>query len=343
VDTIVDSETSASVMGVAELFGSLSKIVAAYRRLLNWARNERPDFVVLVDYPDFNLRLARDLKRAGIRVFYFISPQIWAWRQGRVKTIKKYVDRVATIFPFEIGFYHEHGVDAEFIGHPFLDRDESGFDREQFMRSVELDPQKPVLAFLPGSRTSEIERLVAPMRDAFTRLKQEIPGLQAMLPVAPGLDLQELQGAFQGESVSVFEGRAFDALRAADASVVASGTATIEAALAGRPFMVVYKLAPLTYRIGRLLVTGVKNFAMVNLVAGEQVVNEYLQDEVTGDNIAAELKRLLTDDDAARQMCEKLKLVRRKLRVQDELEIGAGERAARMALAMIEGASDGPN
>ncbi len=336
VDTIVDSETSASVMGISEVVGSLSKILKAYRLLLNAAKEQKPDFVVLVDYPDFNLRLAKDLHKAGIRVFYFISPQLWAWRQGRVHTIKKYVDGVATIFPFEVDFYKKHGVNAKFVGHPFLDREEGNFSRESFLESLGLNPNELVVSLLPGSRKSEIERLLKPMNEAFAKLKQKFPALQGFLPVAPGVDIEELKRAFKLEKdIRLFRGSAYDALRASSASVVASGTATIEAALAGKPFFVVYKMSPLTYRIGRLLVRGISNFAMVNLVAGEKVVKELLQEEVNAQSIAEEIELLLTDKEAASKITSKLAIVRKNLQISETENISAGERAARMAMAPL--------
>lgn len=340
VDTVVDSEESASVMGIIEIAGSLKKILAAYKLLLNEARNRKPDLVVLVDYPDFNLRLAKDLHALGLKVFYFISPQLWAWRSGRVKTMQKYVSRVATIFPFEVSFYQKHGVDAKFVGHPFLDRytdeQDSAFDRNTFLSSIGCDPNKPVVGMLPGSRKSEIERLLEPLLNGFKLLSESCPDVQGVIPVAPGLDIAKIETAVSSyDRVRVVVGQASEVLRASNASVVASGTATIEAALANRPFLVVYKLSPITYMFGRLLVRGVKYFAMANLVAGKKIVEELLQNEVTPLRIANELRRMLTDDDYVSGMRKDLLLVRKNLEVADANKESVGERAASYALGLL--------
>ncbi len=339
VDTIVDSESHASVMGIFEVVSSLGKILKSYKLLLKTAKERKPDFVVLVDYPDFNLRLAKDLHKNGIKVFYFISPQIWAWRQKRVRIIKKYVDFVATIFPFEVDFYKKHGVKAAFVGHPFLDREEPKIKREEFLSSLGLNPLKPVICFLPGSRKSEISRLLFPMKESYELLKKDIKDLQVLLPVAPGLDIDEISRSINPENnpnIKVFKENAYLALKSANASVVASGTATIEAALAKNPFLVVYKLSPLTYRIAKVLVKGVKNFSMVNLVSKKKVVEELLQDEVTPLNISNELKRLILDKEFSNKMREELRKIEKELRVEDTKNITSAKRAALYALEMLE-------
>ena len=336
VDTVIDSETTASVMGVTELGGSIKKLVRAFQVLRQRADLENPDLVILVDFPDFNLRMAKAMHKRGAKVLYFISPQLWAWRPGRIKQIKKYVDRVAAIFPFEESYYQERGVAAEFVGHPFLDRPEHLIGRERFLRSIGLLPERPTVALLPGSRHAEIERLLGPMLEAFDRLQISRPGIQAAIPVAPALPISWFQkqiGARKG--IALIQGQASQLLSVADVAVVASGTATVEAALARIPFVVVYKLAPLTYRLARLLVTGVRYVAMANLIAAERVVPELLQNEVTGERIAEELERYLGDEALRASVRDRLGVVRERLSLPSSDGLTAGGRAARVAEQLI--------
>lgn len=336
METTVDAEAAAAVMGITEIFGSLGKLLAALRALKRAARQERPDVVVLIDFPDFNLLLARRLKRLKIPVLYFITPQLWAWRQGRVKSIRKYVRKVAPIFPFEESFFQRHGVDAEYVGHPFLSRSAVSVSREELFAASSLDPRRPLLSLLPGSRKAEVEFLLPAMLDAFERLQRVRPDLQAAVPVAPTLDrewVSSLVGARPG--VVLVDGKARELLQFARAAVVASGTATVEAALVGLPFVVVYRLAPLTYRIARFLVRGVKNFAMPNLIAGKKVVPELLQSEVTGEKIALELERVLGDPAREARMRSDLRVVGQRLEAGLEGRSPA-ERTAEIVLELAE-------
>jgi len=290
--------------------------------------------IILVDFPDFNLRLAKKLKRPGRKILYFISPQLWAWRAHRVKTIRRYVDFVAAIFPFEERFYHQHKVTAEYVGHPFMDEPFPQPDRAEFLRSIGADPYRPVIALLPGSRRPEIERLFGPMMGAFERLRVSRPGIQAIVPVAPSVRLADLKQFLPVERKNVFliEGQARKALVNADLAVVASGTATVEAAIAGVPFVAVYRLSSFSYRIARLLVRGVRYFAMPNLIAGQKVVEELLQEEVTAERLAEELERLLGDPGYRESVRAKLKKVRERLETGDS----ASKRTARIALQLLE-------
>lgn len=335
-DTIVDSEKSASVMGITEIFGSIRKLYKAFYMLLGECERRKPDLAILVDFPDFNLRLARALWKRKIPVFYYISPQLWAWRSGRVKTIRKYVKRVGVIFPFEEDFYRHHGVDARYVGHPFVDRAPISVSKEEFLTSVGLDPQKRTIALLPGSRVPEVSRLVPVMTEAFKILQRRHPDLQALLPVAAGLSGEKIRGFIASEmpEMTLVQGRAREVLNIADAAVVASGTVTVEAALASIPFVVVYRLSGVTYRIARFLVRGIKHFAMANLVAGEKVVEELLQNEVTPERIASELEILLEDSEKRNAMRKKLQEVREKLTVRGEGT--AADRAAGFALELLE-------
>ncbi len=336
METIVDSESSASVMGIVEVASKLGSIWRAFQTLASEAERRRARLAILVDFPDFNLRLARRLHDSGIPVLYYISPQLWAWRRGRIKTIKKCITKVVPIFPFEEEYYREHGVDAEYAGHPLLESEEAPFCRGEFLRSLELDPGLPVLALLPGSRHGEVSRLLEPMLDAFRRLRQSRPDLQALLPVAGCLDFDWFAGRVSGlEGLALVQGEAGKVLRAADAAVVASGTATLEAALAEVPFVAVYKLAAATYVIGKLLVRGVEHFAMPNLVAQQPVVKELLQAQATGERIAAAIAPFLDEERERTDFKKRIKLVRAKLEAGGSGS-GCSARTAQIALKLLE-------
>ena len=334
-ETVVDSETAASVMGLTELIGSLPKILGAFRTLVAECRQRRPDLAVLVDFPDFNLRLAKKLHHLGIPNYYYISPQLWAWRSGRVKIFQKYISKVATIFPFEEAFYREHGVDAEYVGHPYTDEVFPQVDRVAFLAAAGLDPSRPVIGLLPGSRSSEVERLLPPMLQGSAIYRRTHPEAQVLIPAAPTLGdevFERLVGRAD-PGVAWIRGSAREVMTVARAAIVASGTTTVEAALAGVPFSVVYKLSPLTYFVARALVRGISHFAMVNLIAGEKVVEELLQGEVTPERLAFEIERLAHDEDVRREMLGKLSEVRRRLHKGTGKAV---DRAAQIALELME-------
>ncbi len=339
MDTVVDSERSASLMGVSELRGSLSTVVDSYKRLLTEVEARKPTTAVLIDYAEFNMRLAQTLHARGVKVLYFIPPQMWAWRQGRVKKIRRFVDRVAAIFPFEESFYARHKVRAQFVGHPFCYK-EPVAPREQYLPQIGLDPTLPVLALLPGSRHSELTRLLVPMLDATALIRRGRPGLQVVIPVAASLDFDEVkQLAAPYAGVTVVKGSAREILSSADAAVVASGTATVEAALTGVPFVAVYRLAPFTFLLAKLLVRGVNNFAMVNLVAGRRLVTELLQDQVSGERIAVEVERFLGDPVVSKKMRDQLLALRERL-IGPKDGRTPGQRVAGMLLELSGIASD---
>jgi lipid-A-disaccharide synthase len=340
MDTTVDAQAYASVMGLTEVISSLGRIFQAHRLLCREAAERKPDLAILVDFPDFNLHLAKKLHRLHIPILYFISPQLWAWRRGRIKLIKKYVSKVVPIFPFEESFYHEHNIDAEYLGHPFLDRAELTVGREEWMKQNNLDPARPLVAVLPGSRKSEVEQLLEPVVGAFERVAKGRPGIQAVLPVASSLDadwVRQLLG--KKTKVNLVSGQSRECLSFSDVAVVASGTATVEAALAGVPFVVVYKLSPLTFAVGKLLVKGVKHVAMVNLIAGKKVVEELLQHEANAERIALEIEKLLGDAGKRKMMKQELDEVRGRL----AFGLAPGEPVtARVAKAALHLASLGP-
>ncbi|MFN8388691.1 MAG: lipid-A-disaccharide synthase [Bdellovibrionota bacterium] len=329
METVIDSESAAAVMGLTEVVGSLRKIYAAYRELIRIARERKPDVVVLIDFPDFNLRLARALKRSGFPILYFITPQLWAWRSGRIKAIRRSVRKVAPIFPFEESYFQRYGVDAEYVGHPFLDRAPLAFDRGEFLRSLGLDPNRPVLALLPGSRKAEAEMLLPPLLGAYEQLRRVRPNFQAIIPVASTLTKDFFAERTRGvPDLALSSGQAREVLSVARASIVASGTATVEAALAENPFLVVYRLSPVSHFIARKLVRGVRHFAMPNLIAGKPVVPELLQDEVTPERLAMELERFLGDPAYEKRMRKDLKIVGDRLRFGRKAECSAAQRTA---------------
>lgn len=336
MDTIVDSEKSAGVMGLVELWGGLSSLFRAFKTLVASIKTHRPQVAILLDFPDFNLRLARVLKRRGVKVLYFISPQIWAWRKGRIKIIKKYVDKVAAIFPFEEEFYAGHGVDVSYVGHPFLDLPADKVDRAVFASAVGLDPELPIVALLPGSRKSEVERLLVPMVEAFSKLRVIRPGIQAVIPVAPGLSasgLKEIAGVREG--LRYLRGHAQECLKAADLAVVASGTATVQAAICGVPLIIVYKLSNFTCLVAKLLVRGIEHFGMPNVIAGRKIVEELLQEEVTPQRILLEMERLLGDAGRREKMQADLVQVKEALASRYGSADTARGRVACMALEMM--------
>ena len=303
----------ASTMGVTgffEVVGQLGVIWRAFgdaRRLLRDPAS-RPDLAILIDYPDFNLRLARAAKKAGIPVLYFVSPQVWAWRKGRVRQIARFVDRMLVILPFEEEFYRSARVPVQFVGHPLLDLVRRSLTREQALRPLGLDPKRPTVALLPGSRRNELASHLPPMLGAARLLREEFRDLQFLVPIAPTLDADEVDRLI-GESLPprgsarsdgpgvgwalVRDGR-YDAVGAADAAVVASGTATLETALLGVPMVIVYRMNPFTHAIARLI-SDVPHIGMPNLIAGARVVPELVQGECRPDRIALEIRRLLTD------------------------------------------------
>jgi lipid-A-disaccharide synthase len=284
-----------SVMGIAEVLPALPRVLDAMDALADAALERRPRVALLIDSPDFNLRLAARLRRAGTRVVYFIGPSVWAWRTYRVRQIARDVSRMLVILPFEAAFYARHGVRATYVGNPVADAHRAlpaRADRSALRRELGLAPDAPVLALLPGSRRQELARLWAPLLGAARELLRAHPGLQIAVPVAPTVDRAWLDA---GEvPIHFLEGRAPDLLSAADAAVVASGTATLEAALALVPTVVVYRLSWLSWLVGRLLVR-VKFVSLINLLAGRALVPELLQRKCTAASIAAHVEPLLSD------------------------------------------------
>lgn len=302
-----------AVTGLIEAVRVLPDSYAMYRRLVQAARDERPDVLVLIDYPDFNFRLMAAVKRLGVPVVYYVSPQLWAWRPGRLQTMKALVDRVLPIFPFEEALYRSEGLDVRFVGHPLVELVAVRENREALARRLGLDATRPMVALLPGSRPNELHRIVPVLAAAVPRIASAVVGTQFLVARAPNLtDSYFLPFHGTGATVRVVESATDDVLAASDAVITASGTATVQTALHGKPMVVVYRLSPVTYKLGRPLVR-VSMFSMVNLVAGERVVQELIQDDCTPERVAAETVDLLTNSERVADMKEQLAAVREKL------------------------------
>jgi len=291
--TLVAHVRDLAVVGLLEVLKHLPRIRGVFDALLSRAEERRPDIAVLIDYPDFNLRLARELKRRGIPVVYYVSPQVWAWRRSRVRSIRETVDRMIVIFPFEEALYREAGVPVTFVGHPLVDVVRPAADRGAFLASRGLDPSRPVLAVLPGSRPQEVAHNVPPIAGALPLVAQKRPDVQPAVAVAPGLP-RALFEPLAAAGAALLDGDAHALLGAARAGIVASGTATVEAALVSLPMVVVYRLSPLTYALGRPFVR-VPHYAMANLVAGREVVRELIQRDFRPEAVAAEAVALLDE------------------------------------------------
>ena len=328
--TLVENFSGLSVTGLLEVVRLLPRTYATYRRLVAEAEQSRPDVFVAIDFPDFNFALARALKKRGIPVVYYISPQLWAWRAGRMKTMRRLVDRVLVIFPFEEPIYREAGVPVQWVGHPLFDVSPPSRPREAFLRQIGFEPSAPVVALLPGSRTNELAEILPTLAEASMRIRDRVPAAQFVIARAPHLKdhlfapLESLRAA--GAPVTLLEGQADDVLAAADVALVASGTVTVQAALHECPMVVVYRLSSLTYRLGRPFVK-VDTFAMANLVAGRRVVPELIQEDFTPEAVAAEALKVLTDSTHAARVRRDLRDVRGRLG-----DPGASRRAAAAVL-----------
>jgi lipid-A-disaccharide synthase len=322
-----------AVVGLLEVISHLRDLRRVFRRVVDEADRRPPDAAVLVDYPDFNLRLARALHRRRIPVIYYVSPQLWAWRRGRIHAIRDTVARMLVIFPFEEALYRDAGVPVTFVGHPLVSLVAPALDPPAVRRDLGLDPARPVVALLPGSRLKEVAHNLPPMAAAVDAVAAARPDVQFAAAVAPSLDAETVRRGLGGRKVTVVHDRTHAALSSASAAIVASGTATVEAALLGAPMVVVYRLSPWTYHLGRRFVR-VPYYAMVNLIAGRRVVPELIQSDFTPDRVAAELLPLLDDTPARRSMLAGLAEVRGRLGTA-----GASARAANEIAPYLTGKS----
>jgi lipid-A-disaccharide synthase len=317
-------------MGLVELAGNLKNLWRAYALLKRALKERRPSLLVLIDFPEFNLRLARLAKSLRIPVLYYVSPQIWAWRRGRVHQIARWVDHMAVIFPFEVPFYERHGVKVSFVGHPLLEMVQVKQGRDAILAKCGLDPSKPVIALLPGSRHAEVSRHLPVMRDAAVRLSQE-RDIQFFCVRASTINGAEIESALRHPAlqIPVVEEDRYDAIHAADLVWTASGTATLEIALLGRPMIIIYRMSWLTYHLARLLVS-VDHIGMVNLIAGERLVSELIQNDANPVRLVEESRVLLDNREVRSRIIDKMSKLRERLGSP-----GAAQRVADLALAMM--------
>jgi lipid-A-disaccharide synthase len=317
-------------MGFVELAGSMRNIWRADRILRQAMRERRPDLLVLIDFPEFNLRLAKLAKKLKIPVLYYISPQIWAWRRGRVRQIARCVDHMAVVFPFEVPFYEKWGVKVSFVGHPLLDIVRSREPREVVLAQLALDAEKPTIAILPGSRRGEILYHLPVLLDAAFRLSQD-SAVQFLVIRASTVDRGELESMLKRVSlrIPIVEDQRYDAVNACDLAWTASGTATVETALLLKPMIIVYRLSWITYALARMLVN-VKHVGMVNIMAGKEVVPELIQADFTAERVVRKTRTLLENRDRRDKIVGKLVSLRQKLGTP-----GAADRVAHIAMSMM--------
>ncbi len=331
VEAIVESD-SLSIVGLAEIGQALPMFFRAKRDLKNAALARKPEVVILVDFPDFNLKIAKSLKKFGFKVVYYISPQLWAWRKYRIASIRKYVDLLITILPFEKEWYSARGVDhVEYVGNPLANEVKPSRSRAEFCSDNRLDASLPIVALLPGSRYKEIERILPVMLDAARELKYGVPNAQFLVAAASSQAKQSivsLVSRSDGLNFTIVEGQTYDGLNAADVAAVTSGTATLEAGIIGTPMAIVYKSSALNYALLRPLIT-VDHFGLINLIAGERVAAELIQGGFTPKTLAAELLRLL-EPSANAKMRSKLQEAADKLG-----QGGASKRAAEAVLRLM--------
>jgi lipid-A-disaccharide synthase len=316
-ETVVDAKDLA-VVGISEIVSHLPKIYGLFHKLIAEADRRRPELAVVIDSPAFNWRVARQMRRRGIPVVYYVCPQFWAWRQGRVRLLRKYVDKALVIFPFEEKFYRDRGVDATFVGHPLADLAPPSLDRGAYASAYKLDAAKPWITLMPGSRVKEVRMNLPTILESATRLGSDY---EFLLPVGRRNSFHLVSDALS-------------ALAHSRAGIIASGTATVEAAMMGTPFVMVYRVSPLTYFLGRSRVK-VPHFAMVNLIAGKEIVPELVQHDFTAEKVVARLSEILPDGQARAQMIQGLATVRSLLRGPNPDQLLPAERAAEAIIELL--------
>ena len=320
-----------AVVGLTEVFAKLGTILRVLSRLKASLKTRRPDLVILIDYPDFNFSLARAAKKRGVKVFYYISPQVWAWRKGRIKTIRRVVDRMAVILPFEEDLYRQAQVDATFVGHPLLDSIQTRYDRREALAHFGLQEGKTTIALLPGSRKSEVDRLLPVMAETARRIASLLPRVQFVLPLAETLKKGDVEAILSHHDIviEVLTGATSDVIAVSDLAIVTSGTATLETALLETPLIVVYKMSPLSYLLGRLFVD-VDQIGLVNIIGGKTIAPEFIQGAATPERLTEAAMALLTDKKRYQAVKQDLAAIKHKLG-----ERGAAARTAALALEML--------
>jgi lipid-A-disaccharide synthase len=329
---LVDDYRDIAVSGLTEWIPRLPRLLAARRRLVDAATTERPDALILIDFSGFNLRLAPAIKRLGVPIVYYISPQIWASRAGRLDTIRAMADRMLVIFPFEEAIYQQAGVPVEFVGHPLIDLAKPSAPRERFLAGLGLTASAPTVAILPGSRPDEVSRILPDLAAAAALIRRDVPAVQFVVARAPQLSdrlFDIVGGAASSGMFAVVEGDTDTVLASADLALTASGTATVQSALHDTPMVVVYRMAPISYQLARRVVK-LDTIAMVNLIAGEKIAPEFIQDAFTPEAVAREAVSLLTNETRVARVREGLALVRARLGGS-----GGSRRAAEAILRII--------
>ena len=315
-----------AAMGPVAALGQLGSLFQVFRRLVDRLETTPPDAAVLIDFPDFNLRLAKRIKASNIPIIYYISPQVWAWREGRVKRIRELVTKMLVIFPFEEPIYRNADVDVEFVGHPLIETVRATKTKEEFCRGHGLNPAKPILAILPGSRKKEIRHILPTLCEVVTRVRVSKPDTQVVLPAAPNLDRNLIDEIVGNHRIKVFQGDTYNALRYARAAIVASGTATLEAALLGTPEVIVYRISGVEAWFLKRFFLKVRLFGIVNIILGEEVVPELFQDRFTPELVSQATLKLMDDVWLQSKIRGNYETLRRKL--------GGGQVADRVAEAV---------
>ncbi len=319
---------SLAVVGITEALANASRLLHALRSARQWIRSRKPDLLLLIDFPDFNLKTAAFAKKAAVPILYYISPQVWAWRSGRVRKIKKIVDKIAVILPFEEDFFKRHGVPATFVGHPLLD------NQSIPAQACVPDPAQPTIGLLPGSRQAEVIRLLPPMLEAAAIVTQSLPAVRFLLSQAPSVNAYEtnaLVNSFRQQiNIEVVNGPVKQVFQSSQLAVAASGTVTLEAAIHQAPLIIVYKVSPLSYMLGRLMIN-VNHIGLVNLIAGRPVVPELIQKQVNGPNLASHILDFFNNPQRLEKARQDLSSVHKALG-----KPGAAKRVARMALDLME-------
>jgi lipid-A-disaccharide synthase len=337
-DTVVDAK-DLSVVGITEILSHLPKIYGRYRHLVAEADKRKPDLAIVIDSPAFNWRVARQMKKRGIPVVYYVAPQFWAWRQGRVRLLRRYIDKALVIFPFEEKFYCDRGVDATFVGHPLAELPHPAVARNDYAAQFHIDPAKLWITLMPGSRVKEVRMNLPNILEAAAQLGA---AYEFLLPVAPTLDRTFLESLIDQRTIQrrtvrgsiTLVPESLPALWHSRAGIIASGTATVEAAMMRTPFVMVYRVSPLTYLLGKPRVK-VPRFAMVNLIAGEQVVPELVQHDFTAANVVHRLQEILPDGVARNRMLEGLTQVKARLRAPGSAAEDPGQHPADQAAAIV--------
>ena len=326
-DTVVDAKDLA-IVGITEILSHLPKIWGLFQHLIREADRHKPDLAIVIDSPAFNWRVAREMKKRGIPTVYYVAPQFWAWRQGRVRLIRDYIDKALVIFPFEEKFYRDRGVDATFVGHPLADLPYPAIAREDYAKQFNLDPAKYWITLMPGSRVKEVRMNLPAILESATLLGDKY---EFLLPVAPTLDRDFLRTHIGKQKITLVP-ESLPALYHSRAGIIASGTATVEAAMMNLPFVMVYRVSPLTYMLGKPRVK-VPRFAMVNLIAEEEIVPELVQHDFTAPNVVAKLNEFIPEGPPRTRMIDGLARVKSLLRAPAVQH--PADRAAEIVLSML--------